>query len=85
MSYSLHMSNETIIALIDSEISRLTQVRALLSTVGKIDGRIAKSKPGPAKGKRRKKRVLSAEARKKIADAQRRRWAAQKSKAKKAA
>jgi hypothetical protein len=31
---------------------------------------------------KRKKRVLSADARKRIADAQRRRWAAQKAKAK---
>jgi hypothetical protein len=36
----------------------------------------------PAKAKKKKKRVLSPEARKKIADAQRKRWAAQKAKSK---
>jgi hypothetical protein len=35
-----------------------------------------------AKGKPRKKRVLSADARKRIADAQRKRWAAVRAKAK---
>jgi hypothetical protein len=72
---------ESILAQIDAEIARLTQVRSLLAASGKISGKLSAAKPAVA-GKRRKKRVLSPEARKRIADAQRRRWAAQKAKAK---
>jgi hypothetical protein len=72
---------DSILAQIDAEIARLTQVRSLLAASGKISGKFSAAKPSAA-GKRRKKRVLSAEARKRIADAQRRRWAAQKAKGK---
>jgi hypothetical protein len=75
------MSIESIIAQIDAEIAQLTQVRGLLTTNGAVSAKPAK----PAKtklGRPRKRRVLSPEARKRIADAQRRRWAAQKAKAK---
>ncbi|HEU5352667.1 MAG TPA: hypothetical protein VFU55_13830 [Terracidiphilus sp.] len=72
-----------ILAQIDAEIALLKQARNLLAGTGKttstVGGRAAKT----VTGKARKKRVLSAEARKRIADAQRRRWAAQKAKAKK--
>jgi len=73
------MAIENILAEIDAEIARLAQARALLATLGGAvtkAGRVAKK--APAKAKPRKKRVLSAEARKKIADAQHRRWAKQK-------
>ena len=82
MSYPLFMSIESILAEIDAEIARLTQVRSLLAGTRHIglSGASTKTK-GPTK--RRKKRVLSAEARKRIADAQRKRWAAQKAKSKK--
>lgn len=74
------MSTDSILAQIDAEISRLKQVRDLLANTGKV----AASSPAPkvkkAPTKARKQRVLSAEARKRIADAQRRRWAAQKAK-----
>jgi hypothetical protein len=75
------MANDSIVALIDAEIARLTQVRSLLASSGKVA--IATTEPKTRKtaaGKVRKKRVLSPEARKRIADAQRRRWAAQKAK-----
>jgi len=64
----------SIIASIDEEIRRLTTVRQLLADSGSAKGsaKSAASKPG------RKRRRLSAEARKKIADAQRLRWAKQK-------
>jgi hypothetical protein len=86
------MAIESIIAQLDAEISRLKQVRNLLSATGKVEAKITAVKGKPAKktaaktAKARKtktgvKRVLSAEARKAIADAQRRRWAAQKAKA----
>lgn len=81
------MAIDTILAEIDAEIARLTQARKLLAgatgaatfTGGRKSSGATKS--AAKKGKRT--RVLSADARKRIADAQRRRWAAQKSKAKK--
>jgi hypothetical protein len=68
------MDVNTIIATIDEEISRLKSVRQLLagSETTKTSPKSSPSKPG------RKRRRLSAEARKKIADAQRLRWAKQK-------
>jgi len=76
------MSIETILAEIDAEIARLTQVRSLLAGSRTISSPRARGKASPAtRGKR--KRVLSADARKRIADAQRKRWAAQKAKSKK--
>jgi hypothetical protein len=82
MSYPLVMSIESILAEIDAEIARLTQVRSLLAGSRSISSSRATTKTkGPIKS--RKRRVLSAEARKRIADAQRKRWAAQKAKSKK--
>jgi hypothetical protein len=69
------MTINDLLSSIDSEIVRLEQARDLL-TGTRI--RNAKATTRPAKVKR----ILSAEARKRIADAQRRRWAAQKRKAK---
>lgn len=86
------MSIETILAQIDSEIARLTQVRSLLASTGKVAHPGIKRKPGrpagkasakiatQAAGKTKKRRTLSPEARKRIAEAQRKRWAAQKAK-----
>jgi hypothetical protein len=72
------MAIDTILAQIDEEIARLTQVRSLLAgaSASSISGRKAKKAPAKAK----KSRVLSPEARKRIADAQRKRWAAQRAK-----
>ncbi|MGA2849472.1 MAG: hypothetical protein ABSE46_10775 [Terracidiphilus sp.] len=77
------MAIESILALIDAEITRLTQVRSLLGNIGKTPAkaeRNAKKVPAKAKSKVKKTRVLSPEARKRIADAQRKRWAAHKAK-----
>ena len=83
------MAIDGIIAQLDAEIARLTQVRNLLSATGKIEAKISavketptKKTRGPSKAAAKKtvKRVLSPEARKAIADAQRKRWAAQKAK-----
>jgi hypothetical protein len=83
------MALEGIIAQLDAEIARLTQVRNLLSATGKVEAKISavkgtstKKSRGPAKTATKKavKRILSPEARKAIADAQRKRWAAQKAK-----
>lgn len=79
------MAIDSILAQIDSEIARLTQVRALLSNSGKVTvPAAAKTKASASPKKGRKTRVLSAEARKRIADAQRKRWAAQRAKTAKA-
>ena len=76
------MAINSILAQIDSEIAKLTQVRSLLAGTGKVASKVTKpkTKKAPAKAKTRKKRVLRAEARKRIADAQRNRWAALKDK-----
>jgi hypothetical protein len=78
------MAIDSIVAQIDAEIARLKQVRSLLTNIGTVDvaAAAAKAEKLPAKAKRKKKRTLSPEARKRIADAQRKRWAAQKSKTK---
>jgi len=85
------MAIENIIAQLDAEIARLQQVRNLLSATGKVEAKLTAAKGKPTrktrntvkagtKAKAGVKRVLSPEARKAIADAQRRRWAAQKAK-----
>jgi hypothetical protein len=76
------MTIDSILAQLDSEIARLTQVRSLLANTAKTSSKFSEAKVSKAPTKRRKKRVLSAEARKRIADAQRKRWAAQKAKTK---
>jgi hypothetical protein len=68
------MALAEIIAGLDEELSRLQLVRALLAG---SNGHIT-TKRGP-----RKKHVMSAEARKRIGDAQRKRWATWKKTAKK--
>jgi hypothetical protein len=83
------MAIESILTQIDAEIAKLKQVRSLLASTGKVAvevtapitkkaGKAAKAAPATKKAK--KHRVLSPEARKRIADAQRKRWAAQKAK-----
>jgi hypothetical protein len=78
------MAIESILAQIDEEIAKLTQIRSLLATTGTAAKKAAgpKAKKTAAKAKGKKRRVLSPEARKRIADAQRKRWAAQKAKSK---
>jgi hypothetical protein len=86
------MMIDSILVQIDAEIAKLTQVRSLLASTGKAATKVtelisdkatksAKAVPAAKKAKKAKKRrVLSPEARKRIADAQHKRWAAQKSK-----
>jgi hypothetical protein len=69
------MDTAQLISEIDSEIARLQQARALLAGTGSA----THAKSG------RKKRTLSAEARARIAAAQRLRWAKQKRASKKSA
>jgi len=82
------MAIDSILSQIDSEIAKLTQVRSLLARTGKVAAKAierstkkssAKSLvKSPAKVKFRKKRVLSPDARQRISDAQRKRWAAKR-------
>ncbi len=82
--YNSGMALKEVIALIDAEIAALKQARTLLATGSAVT--VAKRKPGrppkePATAttpKRKKKRNLSPEGRARIAEAARKRWAAQK-------
>ena len=78
------MAIDSILVQIDAEIARLTQARSLLANIEKVAAKVIEPKTKKslvkAKATTKKKRVLSPEARKRIADAQRKRWAAQKAK-----
>lgn len=77
------MTIDSILTEIDAEIARLTEVKRLLGGAGAGSTKsVTKSTGAKSAVKGRKRRVLSPEARKRIADAQRRRWAAQKGKSK---
>ena len=71
------MNSQEILEHIDNEISRLQQVKALLQgTSGRSAGKPGRTRANAAPATAVKvKRVLSPEARKKIAAAQRKRWA----------
>ncbi|HEY2467330.1 MAG TPA: hypothetical protein VGI45_05765 [Terracidiphilus sp.] len=75
------MTIADIVEELDAEIARLEEARKLLSSTSSLamDG-VVRGGSASAKQVRRKKRTLSPEARKRIADAQRKRWAAQKAK-----
>ncbi|UWZ85240.1 hypothetical protein [Occallatibacter riparius] len=68
------MDIPSIVTALDSEIARLQQARAVLAQSGG-DSSSTATKHMPAK-KRGGKRTLSPEARKRIAEAQKKRWAA---------
>src|ERR1035441_2069679 len=75
------MQSESIISAIDAEIAKLEQVRALLANGGKVDDVTALQKAKKVIVKQPKKRTMSPEVRKRIGDAQRKRWAATKKQA----
>jgi hypothetical protein len=76
------MAIDSILAQIDAEIATLKQARSLLAGAGLVTTGVTEPKTRKKRAKSRKRRVLSPEARKRIADAQRKRWAALKAKAK---
>jgi len=80
------MATLDIIAEIDAEISRLQKVKKLLSSPSN-SGRngLTANRSTAEKNANRRKRRLSPEARKRIADAQRKRWATQRKTAAKTA
>jgi hypothetical protein len=71
------MAIESILTQIENEIAKLEQIRSLLANTGvaakAVKAPRAKKASGKVRGK--KLRVLSPEARDRIADAQRKRWA----------
>jgi hypothetical protein len=71
------LNSQEILEQIENEIARLQQVKALLqgSTAPRHNITVRSSQDGGPAPRHKKKRVLSEEARKKIAAAQRRRWA----------
>ena len=77
------MDTQKIVAEIDAEISLLKQVKALLTRTNTAENR--KSGRNSMAGSSGKKRTLSAEARERIAAAQRARWAKSKKALKKRA
>ncbi len=78
------MTIASIVEELDAEIVRLQQVRKLLSNGSRLDTAklTAAAGKGSASSPCVKKRILSPEARKRIAEAQRKRWAAVKKAAK---
>ncbi len=78
------MGINEIVAALDDEISRLEQVRSLLAgTKGSVTHASTSFAFGANQDRPRKRRHLSAEARERIAAAQRKRWAAQNKAARK--
>jgi hypothetical protein len=84
------MNTQAIIATLDKEIARLQQARALLTSAADVKG-LASIKRGPGRPKTLtpvsapKTRVLSADAKARIAAGQKARWAKARKVAKKAA
>ncbi len=78
------MANKEVIAAIDKEIARLQQAKDILAGEEDVAAKPRGVGRPPAAAKKRvgrpagTKRVLSPEARKRIAEAQKKRWAAQK-------
>src|ERR1039458_8399574 len=72
------MESKSIISAIDAEIAKLEQVRALLANGGKVNPMATRKATKKLSVKQAAKRTMSPEARKRIADAQRKRWAATK-------
>jgi hypothetical protein len=77
------MNTQEILSIIDAEIGKLQHVRALLTGYSDPTAPITKRGPGRPKkiqapAKKAVKRVMSEEARSKIAAAQKKRWAASK-------
>jgi hypothetical protein len=78
------MNTHEIITILDAEIARLQQVRVLFSS-SSVSKRRGRPPASVASLKPVKRRTMSAAGRKRIAEAQRKRWAAQKATARKKA
>jgi hypothetical protein len=73
------MDHQSIISEIDTEIAKLQQARTILSNIANSRSTHGTRSATPTKLTKHVTRKLSPEARKRIADAQRKRWAAAKS------
>ena len=69
------MDYQSIIQELDGEIAKLEQARALLKPNGNVVAAIKRAAGRKTVARKPKKHVMSAEARKRIGDAQRKRWA----------
>lgn len=78
--YAVPVNTEDLLAAIDQEIARLQSARNLLAGSEEAKRR---GRPAGTGKKQAKKRTLSASARAKIAEAQRKRWAASREQTKK--
>ena len=67
------MEHQSIISAIDAEIARMEKARKLLAQGSSIDGAVVRR--ATTGRKPAKKRTMSPEGRKRIAEAQRKRWA----------
>ena len=72
------MDSKSIISAIDAEIATLRQARSLLASGSEVRSDTARRAAKKAGAKQPSKRVMSPEARKRIGNAQRKRWAAAK-------
>jgi len=73
------MNKSTVLAFLDAEIERLQQARELLSGDGRSSGPNGNFRHATrGLGRARKRRHMSAAARRKISEAQKKRWAARK-------
>jgi hypothetical protein len=79
--YSVSVKTTEILAALDAEIARLQEARNALAGLSGAKRRGRPSASALPNKTNRKKRTLSTEAREKIAAAQRKRWAKQKSSA----
>ncbi len=77
-----NVNTQSIIAALDAEIAKLQNARKLLALNGKVDVIVSKHVAKNATAKKVKKRILSPEARARIAEGQRKRWAAVRKNAK---
>jgi hypothetical protein len=76
--YICHVNTQEILTALDAEIARLQHARSLIAASGEPTRRGRPAKSAPSAVPAANKRKLSPEARKKIAAAQRKRWAKQK-------
>jgi hypothetical protein len=79
------MDYQAIFSALDAEIAKLERIRELLAQNGKVNDVISRTLGKGTAIKKTVKRVMSVEARARIAAAQKRRWAKTRRAAKKAA
>jgi hypothetical protein len=79
------LSIESIVSALDAEIAKLQKARTILARGGKVDAIVSQDVTFVGTVKKHKKSQMSLEARARIAEAQKKRWAKAKKAAKKTA